>query len=110
VPKVEAGEVTFDREFTRVLAEDFVEGTRNRDRVDFSFTDVTMQAGSLDFSAQVVDENRNSLFNISATADKMRIVPETNCSFPSLIELYLCVLQLVDGSAELDLHNSQTAS
>ena len=60
VPKVEAGEVTFDREFTRVLAEDFVEGTRNRDRVDFSFTDVTMQAGSLDFSAQVVDENWNS--------------------------------------------------
>jgi len=50
VPKVEAGEVTFDREFTRVLAEDFVEGTRNRDRVDFSFTDVTMQAGSLDFA------------------------------------------------------------
>ncbi|WP_267643900.1 hypothetical protein [Haloarchaeobius amylolyticus] len=110
VPKVEAGEVTFDREFTRVLAEDFVEGTRNRDRVDFSFTDVTMQAGSLDFSAQVVDENRNSFFNISATADEMRIVPETNCSFPSLIEFYFCVLQLVDGNAELDLHNSQTAS
>lgn len=110
VPKVEAGEVTFDREFTRVLAEDFVEGTRNRDRVDFSFTDVTMQAGSLDFSAQVVDENRNSFFNISATADEMRIVPETNCSFPSLIEFYFCVLQLVDGSAELDLHESQTAS
>jgi len=40
----------------------------------------------------------------------MRIVPETNCSFPSLIELYFCVWQLVDGSAELDLHNSQTAS
>jgi len=110
VPKVEAGEVTFDREFTRVLAEDFVEGTRNRDRVDFSFTDVTMQAGSLDFSAQVVDENRNSFFNISATADEMRIVPETNCSFPSLIEFYFCVLQLVDGSAELNLHESQTAS
>jgi len=110
VPKVEAGEVTFDREFTRVLAEDFVEGTRNRDRVDFSFTDVTMQAGSLDFSAQVVDENRNSFFSISATADEMRIVPETNCSFPSLIEFYFCVLQLVDGGAELDLHNSQTAS
>jgi len=110
VPNIEAGEIAFDREFTRVMAEDFVEGTINRDRVDFSFTDVKMQAGSLDFSAQVVDERRDSFFNISATSEEMRIVPERSCSFPSLVEFYFCILQLVDGRAELQLHEVQTAA
>jgi hypothetical protein len=106
VPKIEAGEVDFDREFTRVLAEDFVEGTRQNDRVDFSFTDVKMEAGSLDFSAQVSDERRDSFFNISATSDGLKIVPERGCSFPSLIEFYLCILQTVDAGAEMDLYGA----
>lgn len=110
VPKIEAGEVTFERELNRLVAEDFVEGTRQSDRVDFSFTDIAMEAGSLDFSAQVTDERRGSFFNISATSDKMKIVPQRNCSFPSLVEFYLCILQNIDAGADIHLHEVDFAA
>lgn len=110
VPEVSSGEIRFDQEVTLMQAENLIRGTKNSDDLNFSFTDVTKQAGSLDFSAQVTDENRESLFNVSATENSMRIVPKHNCSFPSLVEFYLAVIQLLDGGAKMHLYESQSAS
>lgn len=110
VPEVSSGEIEFDQEITLMKAENFVEGARASPDLDFSFSDVTAQAGSLDFSAQVADERRNSLFNVSATEESMRIVPKQNCTFPSLIDFYLAVIQMLDGGARMDLYHPQPAS
>jgi hypothetical protein len=40
----------------------------------------------------------------------MRIVPKHDCSFPSLVEFYLAVIQLLDGGAEMRLYESQSAA
>jgi len=106
VPEVSSGEIDFDQQVSLMQAENFIKGTKNSDDLNFSFTDVTKQAGSLDFSAQVTDENRGSLFNVSATEESMRIVPKHDCSFPSLVEFYLAVIQLLDGGAEMRLPDS----
>jgi hypothetical protein len=110
VPKVSSGEIDFDQQVSLMQTENFIKGSKNSDDLNFSFTDVTKQAGSLDFSAQVTDENRGSLFNVSATEESMRIVPKHDCSFPSLIEFYLAVIRLLDGGAEMRLYESQSAA
>lgn len=110
VPEVTSGEIRFDQQVTLMQAENLIRGTKNSEDLNFSFSDVTKQAGSLDFSAQVADENRDSLFNISATEESMRIVPTHNCSFPSLVEFYLAVIQLLDGGAKMYLYESQSAA
>ncbi|WP_135825551.1 hypothetical protein [Halorussus ruber] len=110
VPEVSSGEIVFDQEVTLLQAENFLRGTRNSDELNFSFSDVTAEAGSLDFSAQVADETRGSLFNVSATEDSMRIVPKQDCSFPSLVEFYLAIIQLLDGGAKMHLYETQSAS
>ena len=110
VPEVSSGEIDFDQQVTLMQAESFIKGTKSSDELNFSFTDVTKQAGSLDFSAQVTDENRGSLFNVSATEESMRIVPKHNCSFPSLVEFYLAVIQMLDGGAKMKIYEAQTAA
>lgn len=110
VPEVSSGEIRFDQGISLMKAENFVSGTKASPDLDFSFSDVTKQAGSLDFSAQVADERRNSLFNVSATEDSMRIIPKQNCTFPSLVEFYLGVIQLLDGGARMHLYQPQPAS
>lgn len=110
IPEVNSGEIHFDQQVTLMQTENFIKGTKNSDELEFSFTDVTKQAGSLDFSAQVADESRGSLFNVSATEESMRIVPKHDCSFPSLVEFYLAVIQLLDGGAKMHLYETQSAS
>ncbi|QLG47842.1 hypothetical protein [Natrinema halophilum] len=110
VPEVSSGEIHFDQQVTLMQAENFIRGTKISNDLNFSFTDVTKQAGSLDFSAQVTDENRGSLFNVSATEESMRIVPKHDCSFPSLVEFYLAVIQMLDGGARMKLYESHQAA
>lgn len=110
VPEVSSGEIQFDQEITLMKAENFVAGTKASPDLEFTFSDITKQAGSLDFSAQVADERRNSLFNVSATGESMRIIPKQNCTFPSIVEFYLAVIQMLDGGARIHLYQPQPAS
>lgn len=110
VPEVNSGEIRFNQEITLMKTENFIDGTKASTDFNFSFSDVTKQAGSLDFSAQVADESRDSLFNVSATKSAMRIVPKQNCTFPSLVEFYLAVIQMLDGGAQMHLYKSKQAS
>lgn len=110
VPEIKAGEIQFTKQLTLLMAEEFIEGTTNRERLNFSFSDVTKQAGSLDFSAKVSDETRNATFNISATDESMRIIPKHNCAFPSLIDFYLCFVQSVDEGADITLYEQEVGS
>lgn len=107
VPEISSGEIQFDQKVSLMQAENFMEQTKSSEKLDFSFSDVTKKAGSLDFSAQVADESRDSLFNVSATENAMRIVPKRQCSFPSLVDFYLAVIQLLDGGAQMRLYDTE---
>lgn len=109
VPSVTAGQIDFQKSFNLLMAEEFMQVAERRDDVQFSFTDVSMQAGSLDLSAKVTDERRNAFFNISATENSLSIVPKHNCSFPSIIRFYQLLTQTVDESATITLFDNERA-
>jgi len=109
VPDVTAGEIDFEKSFNLLMAEEFIERASNRDDIQFTFTDVTKQAGSLDFSATVTDEERNAFFNVSATEDSMTIVPKHNCSAPSIVQFYQLFTQTVDEAADITLFDKEAA-
>lgn len=109
VSDVTAGEIDFEKSFNLLMAEEFIQNTGQRDDAHFSFTDVSKQAGSLDFSATVTDERRNAYFNISATENSMTIIPKRNCSFPTLIEFYKLFTQSVDQAATITLFDTEAA-
>ncbi|MFC6838419.1 hypothetical protein [Halomarina ordinaria] len=109
VPTVTAGQIEFQKSFNRLMAEEFVQNAGNRSDTPFTFTDVSMEAGSLDFTATVTDEQRSAFFNISATEDAMRIVPKHNCAFPSLIRFYQLLTETIDESAQITLFDDESA-
>lgn len=109
IPDITAGEIEFDKKFNRLMAEEFMERAANQDATRFSFTDVSLQAGSLDFSATVTDEARNAFFNISATEDSMTLVPKHNCASPSIIQFFQLVTHTLDESAEITLFDKEAA-
>lgn len=109
IPNITAGEIEFNKEFNRLMAEEFMERAANQDQIPFSFTDVSLQAGSLDFSATVTDEARNAFFNISATENSMTIVPKHNCASPSIIQFFQLVTHTVDESADITLFDKDAA-
>ena len=109
VPNVTAGQIEFQKSFNLLMAEEFIQNAEAREDTPFTFTDVSKQAGSLDFTATVTDEQRNAFFNISATEDTMRIVPKRNCEFPSIIRFYQVLTESVDESAEITLFDNEAA-
>jgi hypothetical protein len=109
IPDVTAGEINFEKSFNLLMAEEFMERASNRDDIQFTFTDVSKQAGSLDFSATVTDEARNAFFNISATEDSMTIVPKHNCASPSILQFYQVFTQTVDEAAKIALFDKEAA-
>lgn len=109
IPDITAGEIEFNKEFNRLMAEEFMERAASQDQVPFSFTDVALQAGSLDFSATVTDEARNAFFNISATENSMTIVPKHNCASPSIIQFFQLLTHSVDESANITLFDKESA-
>jgi hypothetical protein len=109
VPRLSAGRVDFDKPFNLLMAEEFVQNASDS-AGNFTFTDVTMEAGSLDFSARVTDEERSAHFNVSANEDSMTIVPKHNCSFASIVDFYLAVVQVVDEGAKITPYGSVPAT
>lgn len=102
VPRMDSGQITFDKEFNLTMAEHFIEHVSSQGKRPFTFSDVNKQAGSLDLSARVTDEARNSHFNISSTEDAMTIVPKHNCSWGSILKFYHFFTQAVDEQAGLE--------
>jgi hypothetical protein len=85
------------------MAEEFIDRISDRHDAPFTFSDVHTQAGSLDLSARVNDEERNAHFNISATADSMTIIPKRNSSWKSILKFYYYFTQTVDQQSQLRL-------
>ncbi|TKX55950.1 hypothetical protein EXE44_15945 [Halorubrum sp. SS7] len=106
---VTAGQIDFHKSFNLLMAEEFVESAGEKNYRQFTFTDVSKEAGSLDFSATVTDEIREATFNISATEDSMKIVPKHDCEFPTIVQFYHLITETVDERATIDIFDSESA-
>lgn len=70
---------------------------------DYSFIDKNIEMGSLSFTATVIDENKGSVFNISASESEILIVPKYRMTFESLLGFYRGVAESIDEQAELSI-------
>lgn len=103
VPRLKSGQIQFNKDFNLLMAEHFIEYLSDRETSPYTFSDVNKQAGSLDLSARVTDENRNSHFNISASEESMTIVPKRDCTWGSILQFYHLFTQTVDENSRLKL-------
>jgi len=74
---------------------------------DYSFIDKNVESGSLSFTATVIDENKGSVFDISASESKIFIVPKYRWTFESLLGFYRRITESIDEQAELSIINEE---
>jgi len=70
----------------------------------FSLIDEQLVAGSLGYSATVVDERKGSVFNISLSENQILLVPKYNYTFESFISFYRTVAEVADTQATFALY------
>lgn len=103
VPRLKSGQIRFTKEFNLLMAEHFMDHLSNRETSPYTFSDINKQAGSLDLSARVTDEYRESQFNISASEDSLTIVPKRDCTWGSILKFFHLFKQTVDENSQLRL-------
>ena len=67
---------------------------------DFSFIDTDISVGSLGMTSTVIDEKKESVFDISATERDIFIVPKFRFTFESFYTFYRGVVETIDEHAE----------
>lgn len=75
-----------------------IDNLRNRLQ-DFSFLNDFMEIGSFGYCATVIDENKGSVFHITANSEQILIVPKFKYTFESFIDFYRGVVEVVDEEA-----------
>jgi len=97
IPEVFSGEIRLiDNKLDVGTAQNFIETTRG-----FSFLDVLLEEGSLIFSATVVDDDKGSVFGLSASEDVIRIVPRYEATFETFLRFCREVAESIDERAVL---------
>ena len=85
---------------------DSVAFSRMKDNLEgFSIIDAHLETGSFSLTATVIDERKNSVFDISATESQILIVPKFRTTQESFIRFYKEIVETIDESAELSLAN-----
>lgn len=96
---VDAGIIKlYNREINAYMVENLT-----KELQDFSFIDKNIESGSLSFTATVIDENKGSVFDISASESKILIVPKYRVTFESLLGFYRGIVESIDEQAELSI-------
>jgi hypothetical protein len=102
VPSISAGVIKLkEREFDEAVVNEIRKSLGR-----FSFIDMHAEHGSFSFTSTVVDEDKGSVFDISASDDQVIIVPKFQVTFESFIELYKGIVEVIDRQAEISLMNT----
>lgn len=97
---VEAGIIKLrEREINSYLTEKLTEELKD----NFSFIDTHTENGSLSFTATVIDENKGSVFDISACESEILLVPKYRVTFESLLGFYRGIAESIDERAEFSI-------
>ena len=95
VPVVDSAEINLpNAKLDRLAVEEIMSSQE-----DLSFVDVTLEEGSLTFSSTVVDQEKQSVFDLSATEDTIRLIPKYNTTFESFVKFYRLVTESIDEDA-----------
>ena len=99
---IDAGLISLkDREIDATIVERLRESISN-----FSLIDAHMETGSIGFTATVVDVNKGSVFNITASESRIVVVPKFNYTFESFFSFYREVVESIDEHADFSLLSS----
>ncbi|MDE2589588.1 MAG: hypothetical protein KGL95_07980 [Patescibacteria group bacterium] len=71
----------------------------------FAFLDTYISAGSLDFSATVIDRHKGSMFDISADESKIVLIPRYQTTYESFLTFYRKVVETLDRKATFQLYS-----
>ncbi len=97
VATVDAGEILLEgRSLDQVLVDSMLENFEG-----FSFLDTHTEQGSLSFVATVVDRQKGTVFEVSASEDGIRMIPKYNASFESFLSFYRAVVEWIDDKATM---------
>ncbi len=96
IPRVEPGEIQMEAKLT---LEDAKEMLRSMEQEGFSSIDALIDEGSLSLSATIVDSNKGSVFDISASESKITLIPKYRTSFDSFLRFFAFITENVDQTA-----------
>ncbi|MBU7025899.1 MAG: hypothetical protein HXS48_03075 [Theionarchaea archaeon] len=96
IPCVEPGEIQME---TKLTMEDAKEMLRSMEKEGFSAIDTLIDEGSLSLSATVMDSNKGSVFDISASESKITLIPKYRTSFDSFLRFFAFITENVDKMA-----------
>jgi hypothetical protein len=91
IPCVEPGEIQMEAKLTM---EDAKEMLRSMEERGFSAIDALIDEGSLSLSATVVDSDKGSVFDISASESKITLIPKYRTSFDSFLRFFAFITHL----------------
>lgn len=96
IPCVEPGEIQMEAKLTM---EDAKEMLKSMEEKGFSAIDALIDEGSLSLSATVVDSNKGSVFDISASESKITLIPKYRTTFDSFLRFFAFITENIDQLA-----------
>ncbi len=103
MPNIQAGRVNLESvDLTGLVAAEFVKNAK-----EFSFLDLSIEEGSLSFSATVVDEVKRTVFDLSGTRNSLALIPKYQTTFESFLRFYRYVTESLDSKATFVEHGGQ---
>lgn len=99
VPIIESGIIHLTKSINAKDVEAVINRLRSEEK--FVITDKILAEGSLLFSATLIDENKKTIFDLSARTNSITLVPKFNPSFDSLFRFYQFIVENIDSEAEL---------
>lgn len=100
IPEINAGEISLSYKINASIVEDMIENIKT-----FSFVDVSIKEGSLSFSISVIDEFKQSVFNLSGSEDTIVIIPKYKSYFDSFMRFYHYFTENIDENSVLSLYS-----
>lgn len=103
VVSIDAGLISLrDREMDATMV------SRLKDSIsNFYVIDEHVETGSISYTATMVDVNKGSVFNVTASESKIVVVPKFHYTFESFFSFYREVVESIDEHAEFSLLSSQ---
>jgi hypothetical protein len=93
---IEPGEIQME---TKLTIEDVRGMFKSMEKEGFSAIDALMDEGSLSLSATVVDSNKGSVFDISASDSRITLIPKYRTSFDSFLRFFAFITENIDQRA-----------
>ncbi len=96
IPCVEPGEIQMETKLTMADAKEML---KSMEEEGFSAIDALIDEGSLSLSATVMDSNKGSVFDISASESRITLIPKYRTSFDSFLRFFAFITENIDQSA-----------